>query len=100
MTDAEQDLYNHQYYPQSVNNGGINQAPQESKHDFYVSPATGNATVRVTDFVLPGKNGFDLEISRVYNSFSSNLYEPYVEEISKYTETPFILLSARRTMKR
>ena len=24
MTAAERDLYNHQYYPQSVNNGGIN----------------------------------------------------------------------------
>ncbi len=96
MTAAERDLYNHQYYPQSVNNGGINQAPQESKHDFYVNPATGNATVRVTDFVLPGKNGFDLEVSRVYNSFSSNLYEPYVEEISNYTETPFYIVVCKK----
>ncbi len=56
MTDAERDLYNHQYYPQSVNNGGINQAPQESEHDFYVNPATGNSIVKVTDVILPGKN--------------------------------------------
>ena len=87
MTDADQDLYNHQYYPQSVNNGGINQAPQENEHDFYVSPATGNSTVKVTDIVLPGKNEFDLELSRVYNSFSSNLYEPYVVETENYTST-------------
>ena len=79
MTDAELDLYNHQYYPQSVNNGGINQSLQESTHDFDVNPATGSVVVRVNDVTLPGKNGFDLAITRTYNSFQSNLYEPYVK---------------------
>ena len=100
MTAADRDLYNHQYYPQSVNNGGINQAPQESKHDFYVSPATGNATVRVTDFVLPGKNGFNLEVSRVYNSFSANLYEPYVIEVPKYTSTRFYMVTGKKDFEK
>lgn len=100
MTNAERDLYNHQYYPQSVNNGGINQAPQENKHDFYVSPASGNSTVRVTDVVLPGKNGFDLEISRVYNSFSSNLYEPYVIEEEAYTSTPFYMVVGKKDFEK
>lgn len=100
MTDAERDLYNHQYYPQSINNGGINQAPQESKHNFYVNPATGNSTVKVTDVVLPGKNGFDLEISRVYNSFSANLYEPYVIETENYTSMPFYIVVGRKDFEK
>ena len=100
MTDEEIDIYNHQYYPQSVNNGGINQAPQENTNEFYVSPVTGDATVRITDIILPGKNGHDLEISRVYSSFSSNLYEPYVNEVEKYTSTPFYMVVGKKDFEK
>ena len=89
LTDEELDLYNHQYYPQSINNGGINQVSQDTSHDFYVNSTTGNATVRVTDLVLPGKNGFDLELTRSYNSFQSNLYEPYVVDVGQNVATKY-----------
>lgn len=100
MTDAERDLYNHQYYPQSVNNGGIGQAPQENNHNFSVDSATGATRVKVTDVTLSGKNGFDLEITRVYNSSSSNLYEPYVDEIENYTSTPFYMVVAKKDFEK
>ena len=100
LTEAERDIYDHEYYPQSVNNGGINQAPNESEHNFTVDAATGNSTVHVTDITLPGKNGFDLEISRTYNSFQSNLYEPYVIEDKMYVSTPFYMVSGKKDFEK
>lgn len=100
LTNAEIDMYNHEYYPESINNGGINQAPQVDDHDFYVSPATGNAMVNVTDIILPGKNGFDLEISRTYDSFQSNLYEPYVSESEGYEIVTYYMVSGEKDFEK
>lgn len=41
-----------------------------------VSMSTGALVYSATDFVLPGKNGFDLAVSRQYNSGNSNAKEP------------------------
>ena len=100
MTNAEKDIYNHKYYPQSVYNGGVNQSPQQDTHDFYVNPSTGNATVNVTDLSLAGKNGFNLNITRIYNSMSSNLYEPYIAEIENYTPTQFYIVSGKKDFEK
>ncbi len=80
MTDEEMDIYNHQYYPRSVNNAGINRT-MENNTAASVDPATGGVTITATDISLPGRNGFDLNITRTYNSMQSNLYEPYIGEI-------------------
>lgn len=40
-----------------------------------VSLGTGGLEYRESDFTLPGKNGFDLAIARVYSSSESGLYE-------------------------
>ena len=37
ITEADRDTYDHKYYQQSVNNGGINRAPNESDHNFNVA---------------------------------------------------------------
>lgn len=100
ITDEERDLYNHQYYPQSINNGGINQVSQDISHNFYVNPTTGNATARVTDLVLPGKNGFDLELTRTYNSFQSNLYEPYVADVGQYQEITYYMVMGKKDFEK
>ena len=100
ITEADRDTYDHKYYPQSVNNGGINRAPNESDHNFNVDPATGNATVNVSDIVLPGKNGFNLEIGRTYSSFQSNLYEPYVLKTEEYKSMPFYIVSGKKDFEK
>ncbi|MBD7912105.1 RHS repeat-associated core domain-containing protein [Clostridium cibarium] len=40
-----------------------------------VDPKTGRLKLIQTDFVLPGRNGLNLEIKRIYNSDTSNLHE-------------------------
>ena len=40
-----------------------------------VNLANGSLSYRTTDFILPGKNGFDLVISRVYNTDNANLHD-------------------------
>ncbi len=37
-----------------------------------VSPSSGGLTVEATDLVLPGRNGLDLKITRVYDSLASD----------------------------
>ena len=41
-----------------------------------VSLGSGSLQYTVTDFVLPGKNGFDLNITRQYDSSTSNTTDP------------------------
>ena len=96
MTPEEINTYDHRFYPQSVNNEGINKSPQETSHNFSVNPSSGNATVKVTDISLAGKNGLDINITRVYNSFESNLLEPYVKEIEGYSTVYFYKLIGKK----
>ncbi len=86
MTEQEVDEYNNLYYPQSVYNGGINSAPQKTNQEGYVDPATGSTHVKTTDLVLPGVNGFDLNITRTYSSTNASLFEAYLKE----TEVPYV----------
>lgn len=46
-----------------------------------ISPQSGNLTVDQTDYVLPGRNGLDLEFKRLYNSGSSNIQEMKVKYV-------------------
>lgn len=85
LTQQEADTYNNLYYPQSVYNGGINTSPQQSVKEAYVNPATGSTHISVTDVTLPGVNGFDLNITRMYNSTNASLFEAYLKE----TNTPY-----------
>lgn len=86
MTEQEVDEYNNLYYPQSVYNGGINSAPQKTNQEGYIDPATGSTHVKTTDLVLPGVNGFDLNITRTYSSTNASLFEAYLKE----TEVPYV----------
>lgn len=85
MTQQEMDAYDHKLYPQSVYNDGINKSPQDTIHNFNISPATGTANVKITDVSLKGINGLDLNLTRTYDSSQANLLEPYVKEIASYT---------------
>ncbi|GIO14791.1 hypothetical protein J19TS2_43460 [Cohnella xylanilytica] len=40
-----------------------------------ISPQSGDLTLVQTDYVLPGRNGLDLEFKRIYKSGSSNIQE-------------------------
>ncbi|MCI8624645.1 MAG: RHS repeat protein, partial [Provencibacterium sp.] len=51
---------------------------------------SGNLSLTYTDFTLPGKNGFDLVINRVYNSSMSNLQDltaGFDDDLTLYTWT-------------
>ena len=80
MTQREVDTYNNLYYPQSVYNGGINSAENADSQEVYVDPATGSTHIKVTDVTLPGAGGFDLDITRTYNSQNAALFEAYLKE--------------------
>jgi hypothetical protein len=44
-----------------------------------ISPASGELSLAQTDYFLPGKNGLDLEIKRIYKSGISNVKEMKVK---------------------
>ena len=46
-----------------------------------ISPQSGELSLSQTDFVLPGRNGLDLEIKRLYKSGISNLQEMKVKYV-------------------
>ncbi|MBE3574583.1 MAG: RHS repeat protein, partial [Firmicutes bacterium] len=37
-----------------------------------ISPASGGVTIRATDLFIPGRNGLDLELRRIYDSVGAN----------------------------
>jgi hypothetical protein len=47
-----------------------------------ISPQSGELTIAQTDYILPGRNGLDLEIKRIYKSGISNVQEMKVKYVS------------------
>jgi RHS repeat-associated protein len=73
------DLVDRYQIPRTVNIEGI--CPYESyfkNTKEAVSPASGGLNVEAIDFYLPGRDGFDLEIKRIYNSCQ------FTEDSTKY----------------
>ncbi|WP_195282371.1 RHS repeat-associated core domain-containing protein [Harryflintia acetispora] len=53
----------------------------------HIGLGSGNLNLTVTDFVLPGKNGFDLKLTRTYNSMMANVTDLTIkfESVERYT---------------
>jgi len=98
LTQQEADVYNNLYYPQSVYNGGINAAPQGTAQEGYVNTATGSTNIKVTDLTLPGVNGFDLNISRTYNSTNASLFEAYLKETDIPYDAPYYMITGNKVI--
>lgn len=96
LTQQEADIYNNLYYPQSVYNGGINAAPQEVSQEGFVNTATGSTNIKVTDLTLPGVNGFDLNITRTYNSTNASLFEVYLKETDVPYDVPYYMITGSK----
>ena len=96
MTQQEVDKYNNLYYPQSVYNGGINSSENTNSQEAYVDPATGSTHIRVTDITLPGAGGFDLNITRTYNSQNSALFEAYLKETNIEEPVTYYMIKGRK----
>lgn len=96
LTQEEADVYNNLYYPQSVYNGGINAAPQGTAQEGYVNTATGSTNIKVTDLTLPGVNGFDLNITRTYNSTNASLFEAYLKETDIPYDAPYYMITGSK----
>ncbi|WP_158301673.1 RHS repeat-associated core domain-containing protein [Paenibacillus mesophilus] len=47
----------------------------------YISPQSGELSLTQTDYVLPGRNGLDVELKRIYKSGVSNVQEMKVEYV-------------------
>ncbi len=47
-----------------------------------ISPQSGNVSIAQSDYVLPGVNGLDLEIKRMYTSGSANVREMKVQYLN------------------
>lgn len=100
MTEQEADQYNNLYYPQSVYNGGINSVSQTDLQEAYVDPATGSTHIKATDVTLQGRNGFDLNITRTYNSQNSALFEAYLKETDiPYQKAYYMIRGYKKTYK-
>lgn len=47
-----------------------------------ISPQSGDITIAQTDFVLPGRNGLNVELKRIYKNSSSNVQEMKVKYVN------------------
>jgi len=67
-TGSQKAFYNTIVGPSTMNN--VNNEKYSSWADMSetISPETGELTYKVTDIKLPGRNGLDLDISRIYQS--------------------------------
>ncbi len=52
------------------------------KTEEEISPQSGELVITQTDYVLPGRNGLDLEIKRIYKSGISNVQEMKVKYVN------------------
>ena len=73
-SDVSRDKINRLYSYSLNNTSNIPQYADQTSDMHFVDPLTGNLTVRQTDLVLPGRDGFDLNISRYYNSAQAEFH--------------------------
>ncbi|QOR35895.1 RHS repeat protein [Clostridium sp. 'deep sea'] len=50
--------------------------------DEYINPRSGDLTITQTDYYLPGRNGLDVEIKRIYKSGTSNVQNMNVKYVN------------------
>ena len=64
--------YNTLVGPSAMNN--LNNTQYSAHKDFeeFISPETGDLTLKITDLSLAGRNGLDLKITRIYQSNQSH----------------------------
>ncbi|MFB9753304.1 polymorphic toxin-type HINT domain-containing protein [Paenibacillus hodogayensis] len=60
-----------------------------------ISPINGALNLRVTDLVLPGRNGLSFALTRQFNSADATYYDKYVYQGSITREKYYLDLSAR-----
>lgn len=63
---------------------GTQMSPVYLKNNYteeHINPRSGELTLTQTDYVLPGRNGLDLEIKRIYKSGISNVQEMKVKYV-------------------
>ncbi|MDF9409599.1 hypothetical protein L7E55_14770 [Pelotomaculum isophthalicicum JI] len=68
QSSTDQSWYNTLVGPSATNGVNNEQYSAWSDTDEIVSPQTGDLTIKQTDIKLPGRNGLDLNISRIYQS--------------------------------
>ncbi|QJD85852.1 RHS repeat protein [Cohnella herbarum] len=55
---------------------------QNNKSEEYISSQNGGLTLTQSDYVLPGRNGLNLEIKRIYKNDTSNVQEMKVKYLN------------------
>ncbi|EMS69249.1 RHS repeat-associated core domain-containing protein [Ruminiclostridium cellobioparum] len=48
---------------------------RNNENEVSVDPQSGSLTLKQTDYVLPGRNGLDLKVERIYKNDTSNVHE-------------------------
>ena len=98
ITAQEADEYNNLYYPMSIYNGGINTSPQATRQEASVDPATGAVHIQETDLTLRGRNGFDLNITRMYNSTNAAFLEATLKETEVDADVEYYMITGRKVV--
>lgn len=78
-------LYNGLYSNSIINESKLLKPYLSGQQEEIIDPQSGSLTFKETDISLPGKDGLDLSIARIYNSSQSEMtskrarveYEPY-----------------------
>lgn len=48
---------------------------RNNESEVSVNPQSGSLTLKQTDYILPGRNGLDLKVERIYKNDTSNVHE-------------------------
>ena len=76
----EEDIVNNLIIPSQQYDTGLSAAYyNNNKQEVEVDERTGQVTLRQTDYSLPGRNGLDLELTRIYRSGQASYYNIYTK---------------------
>lgn len=71
--DETESIFNDWYAAQSVNESNVHKdyLSELQDTDEVVDPQTGSLTLKINDIKLPGKDGLDFSLTRIYSSLNS-----------------------------
>lgn len=79
--ESLEDCINNLVLPKQRYNIELNQSYEMNNYtDGSINPQTGEFVLRQTDYTLKGRNGLDLELTRIYRSGQVSQYMMYVEK--------------------
>ncbi len=93
---STREYYNTLVGPSAMNNLSNTQYSAWQNMEEIISPETGDLTLKLTDISLPGRNGLDLDIARIYQSNQSHFGDKKISGDLTYSYEDYSTYSVNR----